>query len=83
MAYTRSNSEIANTLPMFAAKKSQDFPDWLIVTCPREDCGLIFMVLRKEWFSNRIYGPKDTVITGRSCPYCFKVGRLPSRRGLR
>jgi hypothetical protein len=72
-----------NTLPQFTAKKSQEYPEWLIVTCPWEDCGIVFMVRRKEWFIDRKYGSNDTVITGRSCPYCFRTGRLPSRRGLR
>lgn len=77
----------------YEAKRSKDFPDYLIVTCPHEDCGeRPFLVVAKVWLRPRRYkrwhgrreGHSETVlITGRACPYCFKASRLPSRASIR
>lgn len=73
-------------LPSYEVKPSEDYPDWLLVTCPREDCGETFLVNAKPWRKPRAYtahnGKKYTV-RGRSCPYCFRASRIPARRGSR
>jgi hypothetical protein len=86
MGHVRSNSEAKSRLPIFSVKRSEDYPDWILVTCPREDCGNIFLVQAATWFKRRVYKTmrgEEHVISGRSCPYCFKAARLPSRRGIR
>lgn len=71
------------TLPVYEAKRSVDFPSWLVVTCPREDCGEIFLVRMSTWYSKVTYNDKikgtTHTISGRACPYCFKAARLPVR----
>jgi len=76
-----SNSEMTSQLPSFLAKRSQDFEGWLIVTCPREDCGDLFLVRAKRFYAERRV--RDVVIFGRPCPYCFRAARLPDRRRIR
>lgn len=76
---TRTNTEVVNNLPVFVAKRSQDFKAWAIVTCPRSDCGEMFLVKMSTWFKPHHYGKNRVLITGRACPYCFKAGRLPPR----
>lgn len=83
----RTNTELVSRLPYYEAKRSKDFPKWLIVTCTRADCELPFMVREKEWlqpFYTRPTDPKKkpSLIEGRSCPYCFRPSRLPSRRKI-
>jgi hypothetical protein len=86
---TRTNTELVSNLPQFEAKRSQDFPDWLIVTCPREECpGGNFMVRAKDWLAAFRTRPTDpskrpTLIEGRVCPYCFRVSKLPLRRHIK
>lgn len=78
----RSNDEIVSQLPVYAAKRSKDFPGWLIVTCPYEDCADIFLVRASHWRRNRVYrslSGREHTITGRSCPYCFRAARLAPR----
>lgn len=79
----RTNTELVSQLPIFKAKRSQDFPAWAIVTCPRENCGESFLVRISGWYNKRVVGPKSTLITGRPCPYCFAAARLPARRAIR
>lgn len=75
------------TLPIYEAKRNVDFPSWLVVTCPREDCGEIFLVRMSTWYSKKTY--KDRIrgtlytITGRPCTYCSKVSRIPARSSIR
>jgi hypothetical protein len=82
MAHVRSNVEHVSQLPVYEAKRSLDFPSWLIVTCPREDCREQFLVQSTRWIKPRRYtslrGESHT-IKGRSCPYCMRVGRVPTR----
>jgi hypothetical protein len=79
MARTREDaSEFVSKLPPFKTKPSQDYPGWLIVECAREDCGGIFLVRKSHW--TRTLVRNGTTIIGRSCPYCFRVGRLPGRK---
>jgi len=74
---TRTNTEVDHSKwPVYVAQKSHDFPNWLIVTCPREGCGQSFLVLRKNW-----YGDKKEFAT-RACPYCFKANKLPKPRDI-
>jgi uncharacterized C2H2 Zn-finger protein len=77
-------SDFVSQLPRYRAVKSKDFPNWLVVTCPR--CDGVFLVESKSWmrplrYTNRVK-QETYVITGRSCPYCFKAGRLPMRREI-
>lgn len=85
--------ELVSRLPVYTAKKSKDFPAFLIVYCGYEDCpgtkaGRPFLVSEREWMRpqrlTRI-PPKGKPITvvGRSCPYCFRTGRLPRRGDIR
>lgn len=75
------------TLPVYTAKRSVDYPSWLIVTCPREDCGESFIVRMSTWYRKKVYEDRvkggTFTITGRACPYCFKASRLPSRSRIR
>jgi hypothetical protein len=70
-------------LQVFAAKKSVDFPEWLIVTCPHEDCGNSFLVKAKPWRNTRkTYTDRlnrEYTVTGRPCPYCSRASHMPSR----
>lgn len=76
MAKVRTNEELVSDLPSFIVKRSQDFPSWFVVTCPREDCGQTFLVKGSAWSSKKFYKSKDKtiLIRGRACPYCSKVG---------
>jgi hypothetical protein len=69
-------------LPEFEVKPSQDFKGWLVVTCPRQDCGEIFLVRKKTWLRPHTFSTRlgaEVVVTGRACPYCFKAGAIPRR----
>jgi hypothetical protein len=66
-------------------KRSVDFPAWLIVTCPREDCGEAFLVKAAPWRKQKKRVSRtgrmnqEYVVTGRVCPYCFAASLLPRR----
>lgn len=80
--------DFVSKLPSYEAKRSKDFPVFLIVFCGYEDCpgtggGRPFLVAEREWMRphrlERI-NPRTNrpiIIVGRSCPYCFRTGRLP------
>lgn len=83
--------DFVSQLPLYQARWSQEYPDFLIVTCGYEDCpGTIgnrpFLVAAKEWLRpiRRVNRRTDkvTVVVGRSCPYCFRAGRIPARRHI-
>jgi hypothetical protein len=86
------SDEFVSKLPVYQAKRSKDFPAFLIVYCGHDDCpgtkaGRPFLVSEREWMRpNRIerISPRGRpiVITGRSCPYCFRTGRLPRRSDI-
>ena len=87
----RTQEEFVSKLPLYQATRSQDFPGFLIVYCGRKDCpgttaDRPFLVAEREWL--RPYRVKKgqqilpTVIIGRSCPYCFRTGRVPARREI-
>ena len=70
------------SLPEYVAVRSQDWPAWLLVTCPREDCGETFLVKATPWRKSRKYtasNGKEFVVTGRACPYCFRAAHMPKR----
>lgn len=79
-------------LPEYRAKQSKDFPEFLIVMCPRDDCpGTMadrpFLVHKRTWMrpnmlsvlDRKLETTKRIKIVGRSCPYCFRTGRVPRR----
>jgi hypothetical protein len=79
-------------LPAYEASKSEDFPGFLIVWCPRERCPSYqkrpFVVHEHTWMRPQVLtvtsqrGHKIRIV-GRSCPYCFATARLPSRASIR
>jgi hypothetical protein len=76
----RSDAEAVSQLPDYLVKPSKDFKGWLIVTCPHQDCGDIFLVRKSRWtrpLKRTTSKGKDFIITGRSCPYCFRVAHIP------
>jgi hypothetical protein len=83
--------EYVDTLPVYTAKRSESFPSFLVVMCGREDCpgtkaDRPFLVSQREWMRpihRESRSGKPFVITGRSCPYCFRAGRLPKRSAIR
>lgn len=85
--------ELQSRLPSFKAKRSQDFPAFLIVTCGYDDCPSAkadrpFLVAEKVWMAAQVLERipptgKPITVMGRSCPYCFRTGRLPRRGGIR
>jgi hypothetical protein len=87
MAKVRSNVEAKSELPLFKVKASEDFPDWLLVTCTREACpsqGMHFLVKRDLWLAElRSTINPEVVLVGRACPYCFASSRIPGRRKAR
>jgi len=87
----RSNVESKSNLPLFTIVGSLDYSEFLLVFCPREDCPSLskgkeqkpFLVHGRTWKRPRKVKTGDnkmTVIVGRCCPYCHKVGRIPGGR---
>lgn len=84
-------SDFVNNLPRYLVTRSKDVPGFLVVYCGRKDCpggaaGRPFLVAEREWlrplrYTNKVKN-ETFVITGRSCPYCFKAGRIPMRREI-
>ena len=79
-------------LPVYEATRSEDFPGFLVVWCPREDCPSYterpFVVHMNTFLKRRlsIIARKDgkpVVIRGRPCPYCAKVSEAPKRVDIR
>jgi hypothetical protein len=75
-------------LPPYQATRSKDFPAFLVVFCGYDDCpgtkaDRPFLVAEREWMRpNRLTRERDgkvVIVVGRSCPYCFRTGRLPLR----
>jgi hypothetical protein len=81
MAKVKSNVGLESKLPEFEVKLSDDYDGWLLVTCPREECGQLFLVERKPWAKtmHSIIHP-EVVLHGRPCPYCHRVSRVPKIR---
>jgi hypothetical protein len=87
----QSNTEFQSRLPIYQAKRSKDFPKFLMVMCGHADCpgtkaGRPFLVAEREWLRpqrlERVKNGKMITIIGRSCPYCFRTGRLPKRNEI-
>lgn len=85
-------NDFESTLPVYKAKRSKDFPAFLIVYCPHDDCpgtkaDRPFLVAEREWIRPQRLTAHRTgrsyTLVGRSCPYCFRVGRLPRRASIR
>lgn len=83
-----NTDEFVSKLPVYKAKRSDSFPKFLVVMCGYDNCpgtkaDRPFLVSEREWMRpNRVYAErsgKTYTITGRSCPYCFRTGRLPKR----
>jgi hypothetical protein len=86
-----TQEEFVSKLPVYTAKRSQQWPGFLIVLCGHKDCpgataGRPFVVSEKEWMRPHRYlrGQQvlPTVIFGRSCPYCLRTGRIPRRKEI-
>jgi hypothetical protein len=76
---------LESKLPTYVVKASEDFPGWLVVNCPREDCegeGRPFVV-HTNWRKEQRTTFKDTVLFARPCPYCWRSAKMPPRRGTR
>lgn len=73
----RTATVVVPQLPTYTARRSQDYDGWLIVTCPYLDCDQTFVVKKTRWMRKLVR--RETEITGRSCPYCFRVAHLPKR----
>jgi hypothetical protein len=70
----RTNTEVDHSRwPVWVAKRSDDWDNWLLITCPR--CEGQALVNRQRWY-------KATKYTTRTCPYCFKANKLPKPRDI-
>jgi aspartate carbamoyltransferase regulatory subunit len=86
MARPRSNAEIVSQLKEYQVRRSKEWPQYLIVLCPNEDCPSHqkrgkqkpFVVHADSWRALREYAFNGAVIRGRSCPYCMRVATHPS-----
>jgi hypothetical protein len=85
------NEQFESKLPVFNATRSEDFPAFLVVFCGYADCpgtagDRPFLVAEREWLRpRRVISRRtgiSTTIVGRSCSYCFRAGRIPSRRAI-
>lgn len=70
-------AEARKNFPEFTATRSRDFPGWLLVWCPRDECGKLFLVERQPWYQGA-----GRAFKTRSCPYCFKASALPPPRRI-
>jgi hypothetical protein len=84
-------NDFVSKLPRYQATRSQDFPGFLIVRCGYKDCpgttgDRPFLVAEREWMRpfrvQKQQQIKPIVIVGRSCPYCFRTGRVPARKEI-
>jgi hypothetical protein len=84
--------DFLDRLPVYEAQLSKDFPEFLIVWCPREKClshqrERPFLVHKNTWmFRTKLTAVRtgrEYVIRTRACPYCMLTSRLPERREIR
>jgi hypothetical protein len=86
--------DFVSQLPPYRAKRSDSFPAFLVVYCGHADCpgtaaDRPFLVAEREWLRpnrrkiKRGGVEKEVIIVGRSCPYCFRTGRVPRRSEIR
>lgn len=82
MARPRSNTEIVSQLKTYTIKPSKEWPGYLLVFCPNDECPSHqrgkqpqkpFVVHGPSWRRKREYNFNGAVIRGRSCPYCMRV----------
>jgi hypothetical protein len=76
----KTKEPLESQLPTYSVKRSVDFPSWLVVTCPYEDCGDVFLVRASRWLKpmrRTTHSGDPFTITGRSCPYCMRVSHKP------
>lgn len=79
----RKDEPHVSLMERYEANVSTDFPEFLVVWCPREDCeDRMFLVHKRSWmrprFHQKLTGEKIK-ITGRVCPYCSRPSRIPAR----
>lgn len=70
---TRPGSTLEGRLEAFVVKQLGEL-DFSQVTCPRRDCGQIHTVHEATWREGMGVAQGSRT---RSCPYCFKVSRIP------
>lgn len=83
-------------LPDFGAKRSKDFPDYLLMYCPRDDCPswpgngeeqMPFLAdartMRRPLRRVAHGSNKPFTIAARPCPYCFRSAYVPKRDTIR
>jgi len=79
-----SKEELGSLLPKFEIEPSEDYADYLVVRCLREECPSHFdgeirpFVVHKRSFTRPLRSkikPEIRYFT-RPCPYCFRVSRL-------
>jgi hypothetical protein len=81
----RSNAEVKSMLPKYIVTPSDDFKEYLLVRCPRENCpshnkdGTVrpFLVHKRVWTRpmKSVIKP-GLIIHGRPCPYCASVSTI-------
>jgi len=78
----RSNAEIKSLLDTFRIKPSQDYKDYILVFCPKEDCpsqkGNYPFLVHKRTFQRPLRSKvkPDVKFFSRPCPYCFRASKL-------
>jgi len=87
MSQPRSSYEIKSTLGKFQVEASKDFPEYLLIRYPKEDCpshnpdGTVrpFLVHKRTWMrpikSKAGASRKPVTYTSRACTYCFRPSR--------
>jgi hypothetical protein len=79
-----SKEELKSLLPTFKIKPSQDFKEYLLVYCLKEDCPSNAgddhkpFLVHKRAFTRPLRSkikPEIKYFT-RPCPYCFRVSKL-------
>jgi hypothetical protein len=86
MGWDKTDPEtFIDSMPVFITKPSEDYPGWLLVTCPRTECGQLFLVKKASWYERHLVSSanRNTTIVTRPCPYCFKASKLPRGRRAR
>ena len=80
----RSNAELQSLLQTFKTKPSEDFKDYLLVYCPKEDCPsnmgkeqVPFLVHKRTWYRPLRSKIKPEIrYFSRPCTYCFRASKL-------
>lgn len=80
----RSNAELQSLLPTFDIKPSEDYKEYVLVRCPKEDCPshvgkeIRPFLVHKRTFTRPLRSKIKPEIKyfSRPCPYCFRVSKL-------